>query len=210
VGTLPTGWSSVHGGGANTVPWTTSNTFCGSTSNAAFHQNANDNGAGNPTRFERLFSTAFAVPADSDYVTIDFDVCTDTEFDPNFNVLAYDGLSLRIFDATAGHTARSVLVEAFEDEFTTDGFKHFPKHLPRSGNPAYFQDMSVWAGDSNGAQHVHLRLPGMAGTTAQMRFEYTQDGFGTCLDVGGGPVCGVSVDNIVVKSVKSIAPPPHH
>ena len=209
VGTLPAGWTSVHGGGANTVPWTTSNTFCGATSNAAFHQNANDNGAGNPTRFERLFSTNVAVPADSDYVTVEFDVCTDTEFDPNFNVLAYDGLSLRLFDATAGHTARSVLVEAYADEFTTDGFKHFPKHLPRSSNPAYFQDMSVWAGDSNGAQHVRLRLPGMAGTTAQMRFEFTQDGSATCLDVGGGPVCGVSVDNIVVSSVKSIAAPRH-
>ena len=51
---------------------------------------------------------------------------------------------------------------------------------------------------------------GMAGTTAQMRFEFTQDGFGTCLDVGGGPVCGVSVDNIVISSVKSIAAPLHH
>ncbi len=71
---------------------------------------------------------------------------------------------------------RSVLVEAFADEFTTDGFKHFPKHLPRNGNPAYLQDMSVWAGDSEGAQHVRLRLPGMAGTTAQLRFEFTQDG----------------------------------
>src|SRR6185503_3225081 len=27
-GALPTGWSSLHGGGANTVPWVTSNTFC--------------------------------------------------------------------------------------------------------------------------------------------------------------------------------------
>ena len=71
-----------------------------------------------------------------------------------------------------------MLVEAFDDEFTTDGFKHFPKHLPRSGNPTYFQDMSVWAGDSEGAQHVRLRLPGMAGTTAQLRFEFTQDGIG--------------------------------
>jgi hypothetical protein len=210
VGTLPAGWSSAHGGGANIVPWVTSNTFCGATSNAAFHQNANDNGTGDPTRFERLFSTNFAVPADSDYVTIDFDVCTDTEFDPNFNVLAYDGLTLRVTDMTAGHTLRSVLAEAFADEFTTGVSKHLPKHLPRSGNTAYLQDMSVWAGDSNGPQHVRLRLPGMAGTTAQMRFEFTQDGFGTCLDVGGGPVCGVSVDNIVISSVKSIAAPLHH
>ena len=209
VGSLPTDWSSSHGGGQNTVPWITSNTFCGATSNAAFHQNANDNPAGLPTRWERLFSKNFVVPADSDYVTLEFDVCTDTEDDPNFNVLAYDGLTLRIADLTAGNTLRSVLVEAYDDKFTTGGLKHFPKHLPRSSNPAYLQDMSVWAGNSGGAKHVRLRLPGMAGTTAQLRFEFTQDGSATCLDVGGGPVCGVSLDNIVIKSVKAIAAPLH-
>jgi hypothetical protein len=206
VGTLPAGWTSSHGGGANVVPWVTSNTFCG-TSNAAFHQNANDNGTGNPTRWERLFSPNFAVPADSDYVTLDFDVCTDTEDDPNFRIQAFDGLTLRILDATPGHTARSVLVEAYEDELTTNGFKHFPKHLPRNNNPAYLQDMSVWAGDSQGSQHVRMRLPGMAGTIAQLRFEYTQDGSGICLDVGGGPICGVSVDNLVLRSVRATAAP---
>jgi hypothetical protein len=205
-GSLPAGWTSSHGGGSNVVPWTTSSTFCG-TSNAAFHQNANDNGTGDPTRWERLFSPAFNVPADSSYVTLDFDVCTDTEDDPNFQVQAFDGLTLRILDGTAGHTARSVLVEAFEDELTTGNIQHFPKHLPRNNDTRYFQDMSVWAGKSHGAKHVHMRLPGMAGTTAQLRFEYTQDGSGTCLDVGGGPVCGVSVDNLVLRSVKATAAP---
>ena len=205
-GTLPAGWTSAHGGGANIVPWVTSNTFC-STSNAAFHANANDNGTGDPTRWERLFSPLVAVPADSDYVTLDFDVCTDTEFDPNFRIQAFDGLTLRIFDTTPGFAQRSVLVEAYADELTTDGFKHFPKHLPRNNNPAYLQDMSVWAGDSQGVQHVHMRLPGMKGTVDQLRFEFTQDGNSTCLDVGGGPVCGVSVDNIVLRSVKATAAP---
>jgi len=204
LGSLPAGWTSSHGGGSNVVPWTTSNTFCGS-SNAAFHQNANDNGTGDPTRWERLFSPAFNVPVDADYVTLDFDVCTGTEDDPNFAVQAFDGLTLRILDGTPGHTARSVLVEAFEDELTTGSVKHFPKHLPRNNDPRYLQDMSVWAGNSHGARHVHMRLPGMAGTTSQLRFEYTQDGSGTCLDVGGGPVCGVSVDNLVLKSVKATA-----
>jgi len=209
AGALPTGWTSAHGGGANVVPWVTNNTFCGATSNTAFHQNADDNPNGDPTRFERLFSPLFAVPADADYVTVEFDVCTDTEYDPNFSVLAYDGLLLRVTDQTPGHTLRSVLAEAFEDEFTTGAIKHYPKHLPRNNNPAYFQDMSVWAGPSGGSQHVRMRLPGMAGTTAQLRFEFTQDGSATCLDVGGGPVCGVSVDNVVVKSVKATAAPLH-
>jgi len=208
-GALPAGWTSAHGGGANVVPWITSNSFC-SNNNAAFHQNANDNGTGDPTRWERLFSPLFAIPADSSYVTLDFDVCTDTEFDPNFNIQAFDGLTLRIFDNTAGFAPRSVLVEAYADEITTGSIKHFPKHLPRNNDPAYLQDMSVWAGDSQGIKHVHMRLPGMKGTVDQLRFEFTQDGNSTCLDVGGGPVCGVSVDNIVLRSVKATAAPVPH
>jgi hypothetical protein len=62
-----------------------------------------------------------------------------------------------------------VLVEAYADEFTPGAIKHYPKHLPRSSNPAYFQDMSVWAGDSGGQRRVRLTLPGMAGTIAQLR-----------------------------------------
>lgn len=207
-GALPAGWTAAHGGGANTVPWVTRTGFCGNETNAAFHQNANDNPAGSPVRWERLFSPVLNVPADSDYVTIEMDVCTDTEDDPNFNVQAYDGFFLRIFDGTPGAFPRSVLVEAYADELTTGAAKHYPKHFPRSSNPAYFEDMSAWAGFSNGPRRVKMRLPGMGGRTVQLRFEYTQDGFGTCLDVGGGPVCGVSVDNLVVKSVRSAAPAP--
>jgi len=207
VGTLPVDWTAAHGGGNSTVPWTTSNTFCG-TSNAAFHVNAIDD-ATDPTRWERLFSKSFTVPADADYVTVDFDVCTDTEFDPSFAVLAYDGMLLRVTDLTPGHTLRSVLAEAYADEFRTGDAHHYPKHFPRNNNPGYFQDMSAWAGKTNGYQHVRLRLPGMAGTTAQLRFEFTQDAFATCLEVGGGPTCGVSVDNVVVKSVKAVAAPLH-
>jgi hypothetical protein len=32
-------------------------------------------------------------------------------------------------------------------------------------------------------------------------------GSATCLDVGGGPVCGVSVDNLVLRSVRATAAP---
>jgi hypothetical protein len=200
-GTLPAGWATSHAGGANVVPWTTKNTFCGTGSNGAFHQNAND-GPGN-TRFERLFSPLFTVPANAEYVTLDFDVCYDTEDDPNFNILAYDGLLLRITDQTPGRILRSVQVEAFQDEFTTGALQGFVKHLPRNSNANYFQDMSVWAGDSQGVKHVHMRLPGMAGSTAQLRWEYTQDSGGICSDVRPGHSCGVLVDNIVIKSVVS-------
>jgi hypothetical protein len=185
------------------VPWTTSASFatslCG-TSNGAFHQNANDGTPAN-TRFERLFSPVFNVPANAGYVTVDFDVCYDTEDDPSFNILAYDGLLLRVTDLTPGSVLRSVLAEAFADEFTTGSSEHYPKHFPRNSNTAYFQDMSAWSGFSNGVKHVHMRLPGMAGTTAQLRFEFTQDSAGTCSDVRPGHSCGVLVDNVVVKSV---------
>ena len=207
-GTLPAGWIRAHGGGANTVPWTTNNTFCG-TSNAAFHANAADGPGPGPftnTRFERLFSPLFEVPGDADYVTIDMDVCYDTEDDPNFNILAFDGFFLRVTDQTPGRILRSVLVEAFEDRFTTGSFFHYPKHFPRGSNPVYFEDMSAWAGFSQGVRHVGMRLPGMAGSRAQLRFEYTQDGIGICSDVRPGHTCGVSFDNLVVKSVKSVVP----
>ena len=95
---------------------------------------------------------------------------TQSYYDPHFNVLAYDGFLLRIADLTEGHTLRSVLAEAFEEEMTTGDLQHYPKHLPRSGSRAYFQDMSAWAGDSQGLKHVHMKLPGMAGSTAQLRF----------------------------------------
>jgi hypothetical protein len=86
---------------------------------------------------------------------------------------------------------------------------HYPRHLPRSGNSSYFQDMSAWSGYSNGIQHVRMRLPGMAGSAAQLRFEYTQDGIFTCANLRPGPrTCGVFVDNIVVTSVTSAIPAP--
>src|SRR4029077_10815181 len=97
---------------------------------------------------ELLCSPLISVPPGTDYVTLDFDVCYDTEDDPNFNILAYDGFLLRITDFTAGNLLRSELIEAFADEFTTGSFGHFPKHFPRSGNGNYFQDMSAWAGFS--------------------------------------------------------------
>ncbi|MGC4000976.1 MAG: hypothetical protein QM767_27365 [Anaeromyxobacter sp.] len=205
-----TGWRSVHGAGANVVPWALdvgapgAAGFCGSTSRAAFHADALDGPAGgSPARWERLISPTVTVPLDAEYVTVDFDVCTDTEDDPNFNVLAYDGFFLRVTDVTPGHTVRSVLAEAFEDEFTTGDLYHYPKHLPRSGDPAYFEDMSAWAGDSGGKRHVHLRLPGVAGTQLQLRFEFTQDQFATCADVRPGHACGVLLDDVSVASVAS-------
>ena len=211
AGSLPAGWTPSHGGGNNTVPWTTDNTFCGTGSNALFHVNANDGtlpvSQPNPTRFERAFSPLVTVPPDAGYVTLEFDTCYDTEDAPDFNVLAYDGFTLRVTDQTAGRTLRSVLAEAFAEELTTGTLNHYPKHLPRGGAP-YLEDMSVWAGGNgaapSGFRHVAMRLPGMQGSTVQLRFEYTQDSLGTCNDARPGTgtrACGVMVDNVVVRSV---------
>jgi hypothetical protein len=148
-GALPTGWTAAHGAGLNTVPWRTSNSFatalCG-TSNQAFHANANDGPAGgDQARWERLFSPIVTVPSNAQYSTVEFDVCYDTENDPVLPGLGYDGFFLRITDQTAGRTLRSVLAEAFAQEFTTDGFQHYPKHFPRNDDFNYFEDMSAWS-----------------------------------------------------------------
>ncbi len=207
-GSLPVGWGPIHQGGNNTVPWTTNNAFAGTSSNGLFHANANDGLSGNHTRFERVATPNITIPASAEYVTLDFDIAYDLEDAPDFNVLAYDGATLRITDFTAGHTARANLVEAFAESITTGTSFHFPKHLPRSNSTAYFQDMSVWSGDSGGFKHVSMRLPGMAGTTVQLRFDFTQDSGGTCTDARPTHLsCGVLIDNIVMKSVTS-APPP--
>jgi hypothetical protein len=206
AGALPLGWTATHGAGANAVPWSTSLTFCGGGSNAAFHANANDGVVpDNQARWERLFGPPVSVPADAAWVELEFDVCTDTEDNPALQVQAFDGLFLRLADLTPGGTPRSVLAEAFAQDFTTGDKNGYPKHLPRSDNPDYFEDMSVWAGDSGGVRHVKMRLPGLAGTSVQLRFEYTQDDVFTCADVRPGHACGVSVDNIKLTSFKARA-----
>lgn len=208
-GRLTSTWQSVHGGGTLTVPWTTRNLSLGLTptsiSNAAYHAN-DGNATGDRTRWERLFSPTFSVPSSADWVTVDFDIAYDTEDEPALNVQAYDGVLLRIFDQTAGRASRSVAVEAFAEDFTTGGSNFYPKHLVRSSNPAYFPDLSAWAGDSSGYRHVHLKLPGMGGSTAQLRFEFTQDSVFSCASIRPGHTCGVLIDNVFVRSVRAVSP----
>ncbi|MBI3412143.1 MAG: matrixin family metalloprotease [Planctomycetes bacterium] len=214
-GSLPAGWGTIHQGGANTVPWTTSNTQMGTASNGLYHQEANDGPGGtNNTRFERVASPLITIPANSLFVTLDFDIRYDLEDDfstnPGYtgqNILAYDGADLRITDFTPGHFARATQIEAFEQSFTTDGFNFYNKHLPRSGNAAYFQDQSVWSGSSGGFVHVHMVLGGMAGTTVQLRPDYTQDGGGLASSERPGALNGVMIDNIVMQSVVANQPP---
>jgi len=172
--------------------------------NAAYHDEAN------AASWIRLFSPQVVVPAmtGESRVTIDFDLVYDLEEEPSKLVEAYDGMTLRITDSTMGATVRSVLAEAFAEKLTTGSVDHFPRHLVRSSNTNYLEDMSVWSGQSGGVKHVSMRFPsdGMEGRTIQLRFEYTQDGADVCTNVaaGRGP-CGIAIDNIQVKAVPIVA-----
>jgi hypothetical protein len=214
-GALPLGWVSSHQGGTTTVAWTTRNQSLGAApaaiSNAAFHTN---NGLGaDPTRWERMTSPQFVVPASAQYATVDFDLAYDTEDDPGFATLAYDGLLVRFSDETPGRTVRVVAAEAFAEVFKSGTADFYPKHFPRNDNPGYLQDLSAWSGDSragnadpNGYRHVRLKLPGIAGSTGRLLFEYVQDNINICTAVRPGHVCGVLIDNIVVRSVTATKP----
>ena len=205
-GTLPAGWTPVRHAretAPNNVPGRRA-TPSAPPRPTPRSINANDVAsplAPNQSAIRALFSPAFDVPAASSYVTLDMDVCTNTEDEPFFNVLAYDGLVLRITDLTTGRVLRSNLAEAFAKEIRTGSIKHYPKHFPRFTSAVYLEDMSAWAGDSRGFQHVHMKLPGMGGSRAQLRFEYTQDSTADCMAVRPGTSCGVMVDNIVLRNV---------
>jgi hypothetical protein len=203
AGSLPAGWTTTHGGGNNTVPWTTSSSVpAAPDGNALFHVNANDGTGQDSTRWERVFSPSIDVPANASFVLLNFDVWFNTEDDPDFNILAYDGFFLRVADLTAGRTSRNCLAEAFAEDFVTGTRQDYPKHLPRNNNSAYFQDMSAWGGYSGGWQHVQMKLPGVAGSRLQLRWEFTQDSSGIGTDIHPGvPMAGVAVDNIVMRSV---------
>src|SRR5712691_9478193 len=214
---IPGTWSQVHVGGNNTVQWTTRSLSLGPSpaalgSAAAYHANANDGLASTHTRWERLLSSTFAVPGNAEYVTVDFDLAYDLEEEPSMNVLAYDGLVLRVRDLTAGRQTRFVAAEAFAEQFTTGTSNFYPRRLLRTDLAGYFQDLSTWSGnsrpggDANGFKHVHLKLPGMAGSSAQLSFEFTQDDNFTCTSPRPGDACGVLVDNVVVQSVVSKKP----
>lgn len=201
-------WSSLHGGGTNTTKWGASDSFCGMTAgggNKALFMANNTNGM----RFDRALSPYVSVGSTTyGKVTLDFDICYNLEEEKDFNVLAYDGLTLRLTDQTGGtRIVRSVLAEAFAESITTTpgNTQHFPRHLPRNSSTAYFQDMSVWSGDSGGWKHVRMVFPVTGGLESgakfQLRFEYTQDSSGTCADVRPGASCGVAIDNLVVNGV---------
>lgn len=215
---LPAGWVNTHVGGLNTVPWGTASNKPKTNavvSRGLYHANANDNGTGDPTRREEADSPQFIVPANSRFVSVDFDLAYDTEDDPSFIYQAYDGSVVDMVDFTAGRTARRVLAEAFADEITTGGIFHYPKHFPRSNSTRYYQDMSAWSGDSttvpgnnaNGYLHVHMLFPGMASSTAQLRISFAQDSNGICTDVRPSDTnCGVLIDNVVINSIAYSAP----
>jgi len=199
-GTLPAGWTTQHVAGATTVPWTTSTAL--TASNAAFHTND-----GAASRWERLLSPQAVVPSPpagaQSFVTLDFDIAYNTEDEPLRQLLAYDGATVQLVDFTPAATVRTVLAEAFAEQFTTGAANHFPRHLPRNNDASYLDDMSVWAGSSGGLRHVSMKFPGagLTGRTIALSFEYTEDAIFACAT----PPCGVAIDNVVLRHVISTA-----
>ena len=205
----PAGWQSViAGGGASAGHWTV-NQLLTPGNNSAYHSEAA------LTSWIRLYSPIVVVPAQAgeSKVTLDFDLVYDLEEEASKAIEAYDGMTIRLTDSTSGATVRSVLAEAFAQKLKTNNTNHFPKHLIRNNNTNYLQDMSVWSGKSNGVEHISMEFPGagMTGRSVQIRFEYTQDGFGVCTDLGAGRgPCGIGVDNVnfsVVPLISSTCTP---
>jgi uncharacterized repeat protein (TIGR01451 family)/uncharacterized protein (TIGR03382 family) len=205
VGSLPDGWTSVHVNGAGpttVVPWTTSTAL--TSSNAAYHTEVGGPVTGNSMNWERLFSPLMLVPSTTapSYVTVDFDIVYNLEDEPSLRILAYDGVTLQIFDASY-NPVRSVMAEAFAEIIRTGNIKHFPKHLisRNGGYSNYLDAVAAWSGNSQGSQHVFMKFPGtgMVGHQIQLRFEYTEDENTACRV----PPCGVAIDNIVVRHVLS-------
>jgi hypothetical protein len=213
TGALPSGWSSNHNAGTLTIPWAVSQTaFRDSPGNGAVFEQNDTGGA----RSERLFSPLMNVPANCEYVTVDMDVAYNSEDDAGYKYLGYDGFLLRVLDNTTGRgLLRSVMAEAFEEEFTTGDIQWYPKDFPRRNQS--FQDIGAWSGFSNGFKHVHMKFPAASLTPAvgatslngaqiQLRFEYEQDSntSGTINALfASRNVAGVAFDNLVVAAVTS-------
>ncbi|WP_437736791.1 CARDB domain-containing protein [Sorangium sp. So ce1335] len=196
---LPSDWRSERAGGpASTSTWVVSQTLTPG-NNAAFHDE-------DPTAAHvSLVSPAVTIPegTENSLVMLDFDLTYELEDDPQKLVQAFDGLTLRIEDLTAGATPRAVLAEAFAEQIVTGAVHHFPKHLPARDDPDYLSDQSVWSGSSGGTKRVSIRFPGegMRGRTVQLRFDYTQDDSQICTDIGRSGPCGVAIDNVVLAAV---------
>jgi hypothetical protein len=211
---LPPGWASLVGdcpSGATCDPWITS-TARTPGNKAAFHSDTDG-----PPEWIRLASPTVAVPAASTsggaYLRVDFDLNYSLEQDPSLLYQAFDGLFLRITRRNSAGTAtiRSVGAEAFARLINTQGRYFYPKHLPRSNDPFYFADMSVWSGNSidldnngDGTIHVSMIFPAddMGGNKIRLTFEYTQDDNTNCSGSGGNGVCGIAIDNVVLKHVQ--------
>ncbi|WP_437666377.1 hypothetical protein [Sorangium sp. So ce1182] len=200
---LPAGWQSVRAGGsASASTWVVSQTLTPG-NNAAFHDEQPT------TAHVALVSPAVTIPESSEksHVTLDFDLTYTLEDDPQKLVQAFDGLTLRVEDLTAGAAPRAVLAEAFAERIVTGALHHFPKHLPALDDPEYLADQSVWSGSSGGSKRVSIRFPGegLRGRTVQLRFDYTQDDSQICTDAGRSGPCGVAIDNVVLAAVPVVS-----
>ena len=195
---LPPGWTSATGDAEGVVidPWIVDGTFSGS--RAAFHDNNNGN-----AQHVILDSPAITLPANNKAnLIIEFDIKYMLQDNPTRVVEAADGMTLTIVDKS-GDEERRVLLESVARVITTGTANYFPRRIPLRALTGYLDGVSVWSGDSAGVVLVRAVVPmaGLAGSDVSLRFEYTQDDSGDCIDSGYIGPCGVSVDNIRVSQL---------
>jgi len=211
-GALPAGWRNLHQGGAKRRSLEDQLRILRRHSPAAFHQEAEDGPApGTATRFERLVSPNIVFPADSEYALLDYDVCYDLEDDPNFNIQAFDAwcaflrrhagpLPRAFHDGSWAQCAGRGL----ETEFTTGSFKNYRSTF-RGAAHRVLPGHERMVGRLQGRPPRAPTAAGHAGQHLPASLRVQQDRRDV-RDLRSGHVCGASVDNIVLRSVKSVAP----
>jgi hypothetical protein len=174
---LPTGWSSVNGCmTCSPNDWTTTATNFLSAPNAAFVPDAVF------TSFGRLYGPIVAVPADAQYVDVEFDARWDLEAQDART--AFDAFSWEYqLNATGGSRFATSEAVEFENRYT---------HYVVRSSGVNVGDRSGWSGNNLAFQHVRIRIVGLAGQTMIPRFSLSTDS-----NTGAS---GLWVDNVVITA----------
>ena len=171
--------------GTTTVAWTTRNV--GARPGARGHQQCAtthiNNGLGtDPITAGTDGEARSSSFPNAQYATVDFDIAFDTEDDPGFatTVRGVGGPVQR--RNTRTDEPAPVLAEAFAERFKTGTADFYPEALSAQRQPRVPTGslwISAWAGDSRAGTadvgsytRVRLKLPGMAGSTVRLLFDY--------------------------------------
>ncbi len=176
---IPAGWARVNGcGTCPALNWrSVLDPTAPSLPNSMF---ASDSSV---TTFGRLYGTSLNVPVGTTYLDIDFDIKYNTEVQDAR--LAYDAASFEYsVDGSSSHFASADAIDM------TLRYDHY---VTRNTGGTSQGDRQGWAGTTLTWQHLHLRIPGMAGHAIVPRFSMASDA-----SVG---LVGVNIDNVVINAV---------